>query len=691
MRVKFGMAVSIIIAIGLLSFIIDPNEVISAFNGMSSKYDVGKINGKSVSYTNFQEDVEKFTSISEVMTGSSAQGSEQQAQIRNSAWQDLIYRYLFDEKAQDAGLNVGSAEMLDLTTGNMLSPLVAQNPAFMDENGNFSADNVKQLVSNLDADQSGNLRLYWNYLQSSIYNQQLQSKYNSLFTQSNVNSPMMQRRIIAENNNTCSVDFVMVPFGYQQDSTIVVSDGEIKNYYNTHKKFYKQTASRDIEYVVFEVKPSASDIEAEKAKVAEVYDEFASTDNMKSFLMKNSDRPYEDVFYKPNELKSVSSDIENFVWNGKGEVSDIITKGNDFYVARVMESRMIPDSVYVRHILLQGENAGHEADSLKAVIEKGGNFSNLAALYSADQNSAADGVKGNIGWMTQNYMIPGFESVLTAQKNRPFILKTQYGTHVVEVTDATVPVLKKKVAVLYKETIASKETFQGVYAKANEFAVAAGSKYETYRKAVDTLGVYSHPANNIVEGTDRLGSIDNAKEVTRWAFEAKNGKVSNIITVDNRYFIIAALRGIHKEGYAKVSEVASSIRQQLYHEKLAEKKTAEVAEKISGLTDLQAIADKLETTVSSRENVAFSSMSGQSLDPKFIGAVSVAPVGKVSGPVAGSIGVYVFNVTGRDTGDFYTEDDAKSRQSQMSMYASQMIIPVMMQDADVKDNRGRFY
>ena len=691
LRVKFGMAVSIIIAIGLLSFIIDPNEVISAFNGMSSKYDVGEINGKSVSYNNFQEDIQKFTTINEFMTGSSAQGAEQQAQVRNAAWQDLIYRYLFDEKAGEAGLRVGDAEMLDLTTGNMVSPLIAQNPAFMDENGKFSKANLVQMVNNLDSDQSGNLKLYWNYLQSSIYNQQLFSKYSSLFTQSNVVTPMMLKRTIAENNNTADVDFVMVPFGYQQDSSIVVSDSEIKNYYNNHKKFYKQQASRDIEYVVFEVLPSSSDVAAEGQKVADLYDEFATADNMKSFLMKNSDRPYDDIYYKPGDLKSVSADVEDFVWNGTENVSKVISKGNDFYVARIMDTRMIPDSVYVKHILLQGENAEKEADSLKTVIEKGGNFSSLAAIYSADKNSAADGEKGNIGWMTQNYMIPGFESVLTAAKNTPFILKTNYGVHVVEVSKATAPVLKKKVALLYKETLASKETFQGVYAKANKFAVTAAGSYANYKKAVDTLGVYSHPVNNMIEGTDRLGSIDNTKEVTRWAFENKPGKVSNIFTVDNSYFIIATVKGIHKEGYAKVEEVASSIKQQLYYEKLADKKAAEVAEKIKGLNDLQAIAEKLGTTVSSQSGVAFSSMNSQGLDPKFIGAVSVAPVGKISDPIAGSIGVYVFKVTGRDTGAFYTEDDAKTRQSQMAMYASQMIIPVMMQDADVEDNRGRFY
>ena len=267
LRVKFGMAVSIIIAIGLLSFIIDPNELISAFNGMSSKYDVGEINGKSVSYNDFQEDVQRFSTINEFMTGSSAQGAEQQAQIRNTAWQDLVYKYLFVERAREAGLDVGKAEMVDLTTGNMISPLIAQNPAFMDENGVFSKANLVQLVNNLDSDQTGNLRLYWNYLQSSIFNQELFAKYSSLFNQSNVMTPLMLKRTVAENNITSDVDFVMVPFGYQQDSTIVVSDSEIKNYYNSHKKFFKQNASRDIEYVVYEVKPSAKDVAAEGKKV----------------------------------------------------------------------------------------------------------------------------------------------------------------------------------------------------------------------------------------------------------------------------------------------------------------------------------------------------------------------------------------------------------------------------------------
>ena len=106
---------------------------------------------------------------------------------------------------------------------------------------------------------------------------------------------------------------------------------------------------------------------------------------------------------------------------------------------------------------------------------------------------------------------------------------------------------------------------------------------------------------------------------------------------------------------------------------------------------MEAIAEALETTVSTKEGVAFSSLTSQGLDPKFIGAASVAEDGKICGPVVGTIGVYVYKVTGRDTGAFYTEDDAKSYDAQKTQYSSQALMSTMMNDADVKDNRARFF
>ncbi len=137
-RVKFGVLITVVIALALLSFIIDPNTLQSVSDSMSSKYDVGEINGKSISYQDFQNDIEEFTTINEIISGGAVQSEQQQEMIRNAAWQSLVDRYLFIKNARAAGIEVGEAEMLNLTTGDMVSPIIAQNPVFCDENGNFS-------------------------------------------------------------------------------------------------------------------------------------------------------------------------------------------------------------------------------------------------------------------------------------------------------------------------------------------------------------------------------------------------------------------------------------------------------------------------------------------------------------------------------------------------------------------------
>ena len=691
-RDKAGLAVSIIIALALLSFIIDPGTLESAFNMMSSKNNVGEINGKAVSYTDFQQDVDRFTVVNEMVTGNSAQSDQQQQQIRNAAWQSLVDKYLFTKKAADAGIKVGEEELKELLAGDMVSPVISQNPVFQDENGNFSKTALQNIINAVQTDQTGRLKTYWDYIQNTVFTQQFYAKYGSLFSASNFQNPLMLKRAIADNNNTANVDFVLVPSVFTQDSTITVSDEEVQKYYNDHKSLYRQNASRDMEYVVFEVTPSAADIEATKEAMNSIYDEFSTTEAVKTFLARNSEKPLSEYWYRAGELNTINTDLNEFVFSNASGTSPIVSDNeNVFYAGRIMATAQVPDSIYVRHILFAATDSQEKIDSVMNVLQKGESFANVATSVSADTQSAADGGQGNIGWLTQSYMIPGFEPALTAQVGKPFVLKTQYGTHIVEVTKRTAPVTKKQVAILQKSSLSSNETFNDYYSQASKFAKLAAGDYKNYKAAVDTLGVYSHPKTAVQESNDTYGSINQAREVTRWIFDNKVGKVSDIITVNNNYFFIATVTGIHKDGIATLDETKDVIRQQLFAQKAAEKAAADVAEQIKGMDDLQEIADKLNTSVSSDVDVRFASLNGQGLDPKFIGAVSVAPEGKICGPVAGMIGTYVFKVNGRDTGAFYTEDDAKANADQMASYMSQMILPVMMLDADVKDNRARFF
>ena len=635
-RVKFGILISVLIAVALLSFIIDPSTLQSV-SSMSSKYDVGEIDGKSISYTDFQAEIEKITAISE-MNGSPVQGEEALAMVRQQAWQQFINDYLFIPSAKAAGFNVGEEEMYQLLSGEMLSGILMQ--MFQ---GQLDKELLMDIEAQVEADETGRMKLFWDNLLETVYSEQFYAKYQSLFAKSSFNNALAVAEQIKGNNTTFDVDFVVVPFIFAQDSTIVVSDKEIKDYYNAHKDNFKQIASRDIEYIVIDIVPSADDVTAANNAIAAVYDEFVAADNMKTFLLSKSERQLEKRWYKEGDLKALSAEVDAFVAAGRaGDVSPIFQNGNSFYAVKIMETAQVPEQVQV---VVNG---------------------------------------GEPQWVSQ---MDGFEDLMTTPKGQTVTIN---GLEI-KVVDTKDPVLKKRVAILEKTAQPSDATRSACYAKANSVASKAGGKYEGFKKAVEEDGLYAHPYNRMPESASRLGSVEHAKEVTRWAFEAKVGQVSGIISIDNKYYVVAALKGIHKEGFTPVEEVAARIQPVLYQEKAAAKKTAEVTEKINGLTDLAAVAEALGTTVSSKEDVTFASFTSTGLDNKFIGAASVAEVGALNGPLQGNTGVYVYVVTDRSEGAFFTEDDAALRDQQMSYSALQMLLPVMMDEAEVKDNTARFY
>ena len=654
---------------------------------MKQKNDVGKINGKSISYLQFDSEVRQMDEVRKMISGTSANTDEGQVQLRNMTWQTLVDRYLVVPTIESAGIRVGQQEQENMFVGDNLSPVASNFYGFYDEDGNYSVDRVRELVE--AAETSESYRMIRDYLFDNARSNRFNEKYLGLFNAGTYVNALERKRAIEENNATANVDFVLAPGTYfPEDSTVVVNKSEVEKYYKAHEDAFRQVANRDIRYAVFELNASQEDIANSNAKFVGLYDEFASTDNMRAFLQKNSDRKWDDSWYKAGELRTVNADVENFVSANNSGVSPVFQSGTTFYAARIMDNANLPDSVYVRHIMLVGNDAKHLADSLLGVVNKN-NFSTLANLYSADKGNAQDGEMGNLGWMTKNIMIKGFEPVLEAKVGVPFVLNTQYGSHVVEVTKTTKPVAKKKVAIFEKETTISKETERAISEQARLLAVRSQGKLDNFKTVCDTTGIYARSLN-ITEATDSYGAISHAKEVTRWAFNNKPGKVSDVIPVDNKYFFVVAVEKAHKEGIAPLNEVYESIRSQVYREKYVQKHAQDVAAQIEGLTSLEAVAEKLNTTVSNLTDVTFSTSSAPTTEPAFIGAVAAAKEGALTGPVAGMMGAYVFKVNGREMGSYFTEDDAKAAQTRFVNYYDQMILPIMM-DKTVKDNRARFY
>lgn len=692
-RVKMGVFITVIIGIALVSFIVDADTLQSAVSVFSSKYDVGEMNGKAISYQDFQKRVDYFTRVNQLITGTSALDEKGSEMINQSAWQDLLSDNVLLPAIKDAGFVVGEEELFDLSQGSNISQVLLREQAFVGADGMFDRNLLVQFIRAIPQDNTGNLSTYWNYLEKNMIVDQMVGKYVTLLAKSNIQNPVQLRRAIEENNVTSDVSFVIQPYGFAEDTTIKVSRQEVREYYNKHKHSFEQAASRDIEYVVFEVVPSLEDIKAAEDEIERLIDEFSTTSNLRGFLMKNSDKPLDTYFYKKGELASKSAALDSFAFSAKlGDVLQPYKEGDVFRAARINSIKQMPDSVFVQHILLPNSDkaaAKKSADSLINVLSKGGDFSNLASIHSLDKNPNV--VPGELGWMTQAATIPGFDTCFVAPVGKPFTLETTYGLHIINVKERTKPVTKIQLAVLEKAAIAGRETFQNYYSKANDIASKSEGKVDKFNQILKESNLYAMPAYNIAEGARNIGSYSNAREITRWAYQAKVGDVSQIISIDNKYFFVVTLTKVREAGIPSMESIEKELASVIRREKANLKMLEDVKARVAGLSSLEEMADKLGTTISKQTGVSFGAPGSQTFDPKFIGAVAGAQEGIVTGPTAGNVGVYIFRVDSRETGAFFTEDDAKARSNQAFAFQVQMIPSILEKRAGVKDNRAKFF
>ena len=691
-RVKLGVLITVLIGVALLSFIVDVNTFQSAISLFSSRYDVGKMGRKSITYQDYQKEIDYFTSIYQLSAGGRSMDEQTHDAINNNAWQKMINDNIIMPTIKKVGISVGDDEMFDLTQGREISPILTQDPTFADENGNFNRANLINFLQAMSQDLSGSVSAYWGFIEDNIYNQQMTNKYISLFRASNYINPVEFKRGIQENNITSSVDFVVKPFGFQLDSAIVVTNGEIQNYYKKNQDKFRQVTSRDIDFVVYEVVPSAEDYASARNEMDRLYDEFSASTNLRNFLARNSDRPLANFYLSEAEMDQYDERLGEYAFRTKNPqtLRPFLKSEEDIFIsARIYDTKMMSDSAFVQHILLPATEKA-KADSLLKVVSRSKLFSQLALEYSQDQNPNVL-EPGDIGWLTQNQMIPGMDTVLSVVANKPFILNTAYGIHIVNVKEKTKPQTKKRLALMAKEVITSRATFQDYYAKANDLAARSEGKIENFNRIVSEENLPVYPAVNIVEGARQISRYSNMREASRWIYEAKVGEVSPIITVDNKYFFVIAVTEAREEGIIPLNKIQSQITAVLSQEKRAEKMTNDIKAQIASLSTLEEIADKLETTISRQSSIAFGSMNTQALDPALIGAVSGAEIEKISGPISGNIGVFVFNVTGREEGAYYTEDDEKIRREQVTGYQIQQVQYTLLEMAGVKDWRGRFF
>ena len=678
-RVKFGILITVLVALALLSFILDPQTLRSAADRFSADNKVGSVNGKSVSYREYYQELNNYTEIAKLL-GQNPSSEEEHAQLRDAAWQSIFDNEVFIPKATAAGLSVGQEEMVDLTQGTHISPVLLQQSAFSDRNGSFSREALVNFVQSIDADDSGASANYWSFLEESIYRNQLYTKYGSLIKASDFLTDLEKTHVVAESNVTADVDYVFEPIPFGADTTVKVTAEEIRRFYNDRKEQFKQPANRDIEYVMWEVVPSAQDFADAKAEFDALYEDFAKADNLKAFITLNSDNKWNTYYFTEDQL-SVTPEFQQTAFHAPvGSISPVLTEERAYAAMRVADVRNMSDSAHVYYKVYPLAQEA-EADEFVAAQQK-----------KLDPSQFAE-----MGWLTQDILRANGLSDIDAVFDSPqkvFKVKSVNNQVILAlyVPERTKPVKKVQIATLLKNVLPSDDTYRDYQMKAVEFADACDGKYANFQKLALEQNLPVVPINNMLQTNRRIGPAENAREVVYWVFDKKTkaGDVSDLKIVDNKYYFVTAVTKVRKEGYADIKDVSKDIEAVLTAEKAVEQRYEEIKADIAGLTTLDEVAEKLGTTVSHHPGLSFGSVQYSQNDPAFVGAASVADEGTIHA-VKGNVGVYVFEVSNRTTGNFFSEADATTQEARKASYHTSILQDVIANEAEIKDNRARFF
>ncbi len=699
-RDRGGLLISIVIGLALAAFIIGDalSSGSSVFN--SERNQAGEIAGESVSIMDYQNMVSQQEELIKAMNGLSALNEEQQTMLRNNIWQQLVMTKLMDAEYEEIGLGVSSEELYDIMLGDNMSPSIRQ--LFADPTtGTVDKERARTIVSQILESPDQGQKAYWLNMEKEIGENRKLTKYHDLVGKALFITDEQATENAAGNVSKADISYIVKNYNTIDDSTISISNKEIETYYQENQARFQQEESRRIAYVNFDIDPSGEDYAETEKAVAELVDEFAASDEPMEFVNLTSDRKADLAYYKKSELGNDS--VANYLFAHKGKVHGPYLENNAYKISRVGSVKMLPDSVRARHILIAPQNNNYAqaravADSLANLLKKGANFEQLARANSTDQNSAVNG--GDLGWFNQRTMVQPFsDTVFFAKRNEIKVVVTQFGAHVVQVTQRAKPVEKIQVATIEKEITPSNKTTNKIYNDARHFASQIANA-EDFNKQAEEQGLTKRIAT-VNKNDKTIAGMDNARDMIRQIYLAeepglvKTTDESIIFTNGNKY-TVAILTQIDEEGTTPIRQVSATIKRILMQQKKAELLKKELAGLMSGSESLLSVAQKAGVDVKEAAEVSFNSFQipGAGIEPRVIAAASVTEQGKLSMPIEGNQGVYVLMVNSRTNEEVTPEmvQEARTNMTQMNLYrANYQAVQAIIKHGEVKDQRYKFY
>lgn len=651
-----------IVIIALFLFIISIASADSIRRLFGPGTTIAKVGNQKIDYEDYRQRIE---------ANQQQQQQMDRDELSQRAIQSLIFEKLVNEQIDQLGINVTDAEISRAMTGQMPHPAAAQfiqtasrylqlpaasgsalldainNPArynLTTEQLNYVAQNGFGTYTMADA---------WaqqeNAVEKAIQQQAVSSLLSGLFTANELDAKTMHN----DNSTVTTLSYVTAPLSSVSDKDIEVTDADLKAKWNEMKPMFKLAEeTREIDYIIVPIGPSASDYDAAEVEVDKLVEALRSQPGVdgavvsSKFVHDSKTIPLADVS-KDSDLRLVTDSLMK-----KEGVYKYRRSGQNFRVAKILDITSQIDSI---NVSLYYAESSAKADSVLQVINSGKSFKDIVAENS---QQAADSI-----WQS----LVGAPAEITAALTNAAIGQAFVYNDSLQNSHAIFKVNKRNAprqyvdAIVYRYTVdPSATTISDIKTQLSSF-LASNSKGDAFSANADSLYTLRHAS--ISNSTPRLGYIANSRggsgyadtrHAIKWAMNAKKGEVSPIFEDNRDYYVVAAVKDIYADEY--VPYTSAQAKDGLENMVKADKKAGKLIEQYKGKAkDIAGYASLMGGEVFTDSTVVFTSPRLASLmanEYALQGQVAAANKGTLVGPVQGANEVMVFvvddsQVTGR--------------------------------------------